>query len=131
MRKVCSACVSHMIMTEQVRHHIELCEKWRRHIETDPTILSRIITTDETWIHYFDPLSKQWSNTWKSSTYQRKKKVGQQKSAGKVMLIAFFDRKGVVYQHTVPPKANSECRLLPGCHRKALRTRCANTARDE
>ncbi len=55
------------MMTKQMRRRVEVCEEWRRYIKADPNILWRIITADKTWIHYFDSLSKQQSNTWKSS----------------------------------------------------------------
>ncbi len=33
-----------------------------------------------------------------------RRQIRQTKSAGKVMMIIFFDHKGVIYQHTVPSK---------------------------
>ncbi len=57
MWKVCSAWVPHILTTEQVQHRVEIYEEWRRCIKPDPSILSRIITADETWIYYFDILS--------------------------------------------------------------------------
>ncbi len=49
-----------------------------------------------------------------SSASPRIKKVRQQKSAGKVMLIAFFNRKGVVYQHIVSQAQTANANYYQG-----------------
>ncbi|XP_063384365.1 uncharacterized protein LOC134670469 [Cydia fagiglandana] len=46
---------------------------------------------DESWIHYFDPETKQQSMTWK-----RAKKFKVASSAGKVMASVFWDAEGVI-----------------------------------
>ena len=41
----------------------------RRLLDTgrsDPTFLNRIITTDETWVHYYEPGDKKVSMVWKN-----------------------------------------------------------------
>ena len=49
---------------------------------------TNVITGNEAWLHYFDPLPKSTTN-WK--------KISQTKFAGMVMMIIFFDNKGVSY----------------------------------
>ncbi len=61
----------------------------------------RVITADEMWVHYFDPLSKWESELWKRKNEARVKKIGQLKSVSKVMVITFSDSKGLNYQHRV------------------------------
>ncbi len=70
-------------------------------IAEDPEILDRVIICDESWVHYYDPKTKIESDVWKSSSSPSVKKVQQQKSAEKVMLMAFFDAHGLIYQHIV------------------------------
>ena len=41
---------------------------------------------------------------WKNTNSAPPKKIQQTKSAGKVMMIIFFDNKGTIYQHAGPPK---------------------------
>ncbi len=86
---------------EQMKKCVEICMEWKDCIAAEPFVLSRIITVDEARIHHLDPLQKQKSITWKSPNSPRQKKVRQQKSPGKVMSMAFFNRRGVVYQHIV------------------------------
>ncbi len=76
-------------------------------IADHPDYLDRIVTDDETWVHYFDPLSKQQSELSKRKNKARTKKVHQQKSAGKA--------KGL---HLPAPGAfegEGECRVLSWC----------------
>ncbi len=71
-------------------------------LEKDPKFLERVVTVDESWIYHYDPATKQESSCYRGKNQPSKKKVRQAKSVGKVMLIAFFDHKGMIYQHYVP-----------------------------
>ncbi len=63
-----------------------------------PEFLARVITTHELLIHHYDPLLKNESSVRLHPGESRLKKVWQQKSGGKVILIAFFDCNGMIYQ---------------------------------
>jgi len=54
--------------------------------------LKRIVTGDETWIHHYDPESKQWKHATSPSPWKFK----VQASAGKVMCTIFWDAEGVL-----------------------------------
>ncbi len=86
----------------------------------DHSFLERIIMCDETWTYHYDPCTKQESAIyrWKGTT--SKKKVRQAKLVGKIMLMAFFDHKGMVYQDTIPvtnPKTTVNSTY--GCFKKS------------
>lgn len=102
MTRVCSRWVPHFLTREQLDSRIAISTKMLARYEQDPEFLNRIITCDETWVYHFDPNTKQESSGYRRKGDPSKKKVRQQKSVGKVMLIAFFDRKGMIYQHIVP-----------------------------
>jgi hypothetical protein len=53
--------------------------------------LERIVTTDETWVHHYEPESKAQSMAWKHPTSHVAKKFKSQPSAGKIMLTLFWD----------------------------------------
>ena len=78
--------------------------------ETIPNFLTSIVTCDESWIHHYDPLSKQQSSVQKHSNSPPPKKFRSSLLAGKVMLLLFFDGHGMILQHF--PWADSERRLL-------------------
>jgi len=66
--------------------------------------LSRIITTDETWLFLYDPETKEQSRQWKTDASPPPKKARVVKSAGKQMYIYFMDIHGMILQHAVPPR---------------------------
>ncbi len=59
--------------------------------------MGSVITCAESWIHHFDPATKQESMHWKFPESPVKKKVRQTKSMNQVVLILFFDVWGAVY----------------------------------
>jgi hypothetical protein len=74
----------------------------RKFIQSGIGFLDRIITTDETWFHYYDPETKQQSSQWENIDSPRPKKSKVSKSLGKYMFILFMDRKGMILTHAVP-----------------------------
>ena len=70
--------------------------------ETILNFLTSIVTCDESWIHHYDPLSKRQSSVWKRSNSPPPKKYRSSLSAGKVMLLLFFDAHRMILQHWVP-----------------------------
>ena len=55
------------------------------------------MTGDESWMFEYDPETKWQSRQWKSPASPRPKKAKMSKSKVKVMLIAFFDIKGIEF----------------------------------
>jgi histone-lysine N-methyltransferase SETMAR len=97
LRKVSARWVPRMLTDEQkasrLRTSTALLEQFRQNPED---FLSRFITMDETWVHHFDPETKQQSMAWKHSTSPPPKKFRVAASAGKVMASVFWDAEGVV-----------------------------------
>ncbi|UYV60613.1 hypothetical protein LAZ67_1001665 [Cordylochernes scorpioides] len=58
--------------------------------------VSRFVTMDETWAHYFTPEAKQQSMQWRPSASPPPKKAKTVPSAGKVMVSVFWDSGGVL-----------------------------------
>ena len=58
--------------------------------------LLRLVTVDETWVHYYEPENKAQSRQWVGPGSPRPKKFKTQPSAGKVMATVFWDLKGVI-----------------------------------
>ena len=72
-----------------------LPESLRRY-RKEGDVLSRIVTTDETWVFHYEPESKRRSMEWKHVSSPVKKKFKSQKSLRKVMLTVFWDRNGPI-----------------------------------
>jgi hypothetical protein len=57
-------------------------------------ILRRIVTGDETWVHHYEPESKQESMQWHKKGTPPPKKLMVSPSARKIMAIVFWDTGG-------------------------------------
>jgi hypothetical protein len=51
---------------------------------------------DETWIHIYDPETKQQSKEWKHGGSPRPKKFKTQKSSSKLLASVFWDKDGIL-----------------------------------
>ena len=67
-----------------------------------PDILRQIITGDEIRVFQYDPETKRQSMQWKIAESPKPKKAHMSKSKIKVILIPFFDQKGMVHYEFVP-----------------------------
>ena len=107
---------------------IKMCHEYcRQYNDEGDTFLNRVVTCDETWIHFFEPESKQQSSVWKHPSSPSPTKALISKSAGKVMAIIFCDIQGIILNHFVPPKTTVtrnyyatviKSELLPAIKRK-------------
>ena len=102
VRKICAKMVPRLLNEGQKEQRVEVCQDILEQLETEPNLLKRVVTGDESWIFEYDPLTKQQSLEWESALSPRPKKVRVFKSKTKVMLIAFFDVHGIVYAEFLP-----------------------------
>ena len=58
--------------------------------------LSRLVTVDETWVHYYKPENKAQSRQSVGPGSPRPNKFKTQPSAGKVMATVFWDAQGII-----------------------------------
>lgn len=101
MSHVSARWVPRLLTEEEKQVRVSASKTFLRKVERDSTFLSRIITTDETWVHYYEPEDKRMSMVWKNHNSPPPKKAKAIKSMGKVMCIVFLDIRGVVLVHMV------------------------------
>ena len=94
--------VPKILSKDQKQNPVKFCEDMLEKIKDHLDILRQIITEDKTWVFQYDPEAKRQSMQWKTAESPRPKKVHMSKSKIKVMLIAFFDQKGMVHHEFVP-----------------------------
>ena len=96
-------------------------------IEDDPDIFTQIITADETWVFQYDSETKRQSMQWKTAESPRSKKARISKSKIKVILVAFFNQKGMVNHEFVPEEKtankNFHHQVLICLHNRVRRSR--------
>ena len=96
MRKICAKMVPRLLNEGQKERQVQVCQDILEQFETEPNLLKRVVTGDESWIFEYDPLTKWQSLEWKSALSPRPKKARVFKFKTKVMLVAFFDVHGIV-----------------------------------
>ncbi|XP_052820122.1 histone-lysine N-methyltransferase SETMAR-like [Mya arenaria] len=85
MSHVSARWVPRLLTVEEKDVRVRESRTFVRKVGRDPSYLSRIITTDETWVHYFEPDSKQASMVWKHADSPPPKKAKAVKSMGKTV----------------------------------------------
>ena len=65
-------------------------------------LFDSIVTGDESWIHHYDPLSQLEAKVWKRPGEQTPTRLRQERSAGKIMMIIFWDKDGVLFTEYLP-----------------------------
>ncbi|UYV63527.1 hypothetical protein LAZ67_2004517 [Cordylochernes scorpioides] len=86
-----------MLTIQQKENHVEVAKKMLEMVEENPNWKEKVITGDETWVYGYDPETKRQSMEWKGKYETRTKKSRLCKSKNKVLLVTFFDIKGIVH----------------------------------
>uniref|UniRef100_A0A8C4Q8U9 Transposase n=1 Tax=Eptatretus burgeri TaxID=7764 RepID=A0A8C4Q8U9_EPTBU len=102
MCKVCANMILKLLSEDRKQQRLTVCQDITERLEDDPDLLGRVMTGDDSWIFKYDSETKWQSRQWKSLESPRPKKARMSKSKVKVMLIAFFDIKGVVHFRFLP-----------------------------
>ena len=103
MQKICAKMVSRLLYEGQKERCVQVCQDILEQLETEPNLLKRVVTGDESWIFEYDPLTKWQSREWKSALSPRSKKAARVfKPKIKLMLIAFYDVHGIVHAEFLP-----------------------------
>lgn len=97
MNKVSCRWVPRMLTIENKRQRLAAANEFLDMCKTDPNkIFHRIVTCDETWIHHYDPETKQQSMQWQRRGNRAPIKFKVQPSAGKIMASVFWDAEGIL-----------------------------------
>ena len=103
MKKVCTRWVPKMLTSIQRTNRVDCCQELLQQSEVNPAKFSDcIVTRDEFWIHHCDPLSQLEAKVWKKLNQQTPTRLRQERSAGKIMMIIFWDRDGVLLTEYLP-----------------------------
>ncbi len=113
--------VPHLLNNRQRAVRLSLSELMLRRIELEPTFLKRVITMDESWMYMYDPLCKAQASEWtaKGSTH-RPMQVQRERATGKVLLISFFDYKGIVHREFLCGQTVNKHNFVQIMHRMRL-----------
>ena len=111
MWKICAKMVPKLLDDDQKERRVEVCQDILEHLQTEPDLLQRVITGDESWIFEYDLETKRQSLQWKYLLLLRSMKARQSRSKIKLMLIAFFDARGISPHRVLATGSDSQ----PAC----------------
>jgi histone-lysine N-methyltransferase SETMAR len=85
--KVSARWVPRQLTAELKERRVDACQELLKHFEAEGEgFLGRIVTGDETWVHYLQSETKKASKGWCHTTSPKPKTFRTQPSGGKVML---------------------------------------------
>ena len=103
MKKICTWWIPILLTPMQRTNRVDCCQELLQQSEVNPAkFFDCIVTSDESWIHHYDPLSQLEATVWKRLSEQRPTRLRQEKSAGKMMMIIFWDKDGVLLTECLP-----------------------------
>ena len=95
MRKLTARWVPKSLSDEQMATRASVCSALLKCFRSKDDFLLRLVTIDETWVHYYE--NKAQSRQWVGPGSPKPKKFKTQPSAGKVMATVFWDAKRRYY----------------------------------
>jgi hypothetical protein len=79
--------VPHKLTAELKERRVDGCQELLKHFGAEgEDFLGRIVTGDETWVHYHQAETKKASKEWRHTSSPKTKTFHSQPSVGKVML---------------------------------------------
>jgi [histone H3]-lysine36 N-dimethyltransferase SETMAR len=102
MHRIAAKFVPKLLTEEQRVSRIMACSDLIRTQSRCSDFINHVITGDETLVYGYDPETKVQSSEWHRPSSPRPKQARQSKSKIKIMLIIFFDIRGIVYREYVP-----------------------------
>ena len=91
-----------LLTDDQKENRVEISQELHANANGNENFLKNIITGDETWVYGYDVETKMQSSQWMGKGSPRPKKARMSQSNIKVMLVVFFDWKGIVHHEFVP-----------------------------
>ena len=107
MRKLTARWVPKSLSDEQMATRASVCSALLKRFRSKDDFLLRLVTVDETWVHYYKPENKTQSRHWVGSGSPGPKKFKMQPSAGMVMATVFWDAKGVIMLDFLPKRSTT------------------------
>ena len=121
MRHMCVRWVPRNLTEEQIQQRVQVCMNAVQMSETILNFLTSTVTCDESWIHHYDPLSKQQSSVWKHSNSPPPKKFRTSLSAVNPYPTAFPYGNGMVL-HFSQQQESSTTKTVHKVFNKGLKT---------
>lgn len=119
VRHACQICATPAEQQRATR--LTMSELMLRQIELEPGFLKCVISMDESFMYMCDPLCKAQASEWiaKGSTNWLMQ-VQRERATGKVLLVSFFDHKGLVHREFLCGQTVNRHNFIQILHRMRL-----------
>ena len=96
VRKISARWVPHLLTDEQKRQRVKVAKKLLQMFpKFDKKQFANVVTGDETWVHYFEPVRKISNKIWATKHSKRPIIAKRSLSTKKVLYAIFFPGEGV------------------------------------
>ena len=103
MKKICTRWVPKLLTPIKCVNRVDCCQELLQQSEVNPdNFFDCIVTGDKSWIRHYDPLNQLEAKVWKRLGEQTPTRLRQERSAGKIMMIIFWDNDGVLPTEYLP-----------------------------
>ena len=90
MKKVSTRWVLKLLTPFQRANHVDCCQEFSQENEVNQNnYCDRIVTGDEIWVYYYDPLSQQEAQLWKKTGEETSTRLHRTRPAEKIMMVIF------------------------------------------
>ena len=114
VRKISARWMPHLLTDEQKRQRVKVAKKLLQMFpKYDKKQFANVVTGDETWVHYFEPVRKVSNKIWATKHSKRPIIAKRSLSTKKVLYAIFFSGEGVAIK--VPVKKGKS---IPGKYYK-------------
>lgn len=113
LKKRTAKLVPHKLTEEHKCKRREFCQDFLRRVHLQPNFLSSVTTTDEAWFYLIETRSKQENKQWLTAQDNRPQEPIRPRSCKKLLLIPFFDRRGVVHMECLQNQTVKARNFLP------------------
>ena len=103
MTKVCIRWTLKLLTPTQRANRVDCCLELLQQSEVNPVkFFDSIVTSEESWIHHYDPLRHLEAKTWKRLGEKIPTRLRQERSARKIMILIFWDKDSVPLTECLP-----------------------------
>ena len=112
-KKVSTKWVPKLFIPIQRANRVDCCQELLQENKVNPdNCFDRIVTSNETWVYYYDRLSQQEAKVWKKSSEEIPTRLRRTKSAEKIMMVIFWDKYGILLSEYLPSGRNYDQQFL-------------------
>ncbi len=97
LKKRCSTFVPAVLTDWHKQCRRDICNFFTRLTAQSPRVLRNTVTMDESWIYVWDPDKRIHCMEWLQAGEPRPQTPRRTLATAKVMILTFFDRKGMIY----------------------------------